>query len=507
MASDDEGELQSLLSAFKAQKSPTKLTPTKVRQPTPRSATSSASTPTRWQFRTVTPLPSPLTAYTPSTDQPELTPPSDQRAATIGQPVELSKEEQAEAIVLSLIQDRATGVDWDTEPHVSNLRSVFHLEHDEAVGILQIWYPCINESRVSRAVERHRQRVQKEEDEGSDVEIVQVRSKVGTSFDSAIVLDSEEEMGEAHHQAGNSFDSAIVISDEEGNGEKTHQDEVAKISIEASEVLLPSRYRTPSPPVLVPVDVNIVAPKTPNNAVDVSQLPTPVTTSRPLVQHSRGYSPPATPTRLPESSLHLTGRPGGKRPHTALEEDAEIELRAAKIPRKGLYAPSLIDGPVLDSSTVLEEEQQFKVLEKAQESYPSPSKTPQKNIASFRDVDRSSPTPQQRTVKATTTKVKRSKFLKADSRTELPNAVLKAQRTDRSDILIPKGSNQLPKDRMVLALLSDHKDRQRFVTNVFGEERRQLWAPELRGILSVETIQRCGRFNRGLEVGDETGGL
>lgn len=271
-------------------------------------------------------------------------------------------------------------------------------------------------------------------------------------------------------------------------------------------MLLPSRCRTPSP-VLVPVDVNIAVPETPNNAVDISQLPTPITTSRPLVQHSRGYSPPATPTRLPELSLHLTGSPGGKRPHTVLEEDVKIELRAAKIPRKGLYAPSLIDGPVLDSPTVLEEEPQFKVLEKAQESYPSPSKTPQKNIASFRDVDRSSPTPRQRTVKATTTKVKRSKFLKADSRIELPNAVLKAQRTDRSDILIPQGSNQLPKDRMVLALLRDQKDKQLFIANVFGEQRRQLWAPELRGILSVETIQRCGRFNRGLEVGDETGGL
>lgn len=508
-----ESELQSLLSVFKAHKSPGKLTDTKKRQQTPRSARSSASVAAYSPAPSFTPLPSPLSVYTPSASQTNTTQLSDTSAASIGQPVQLSKEQQAEAIVLSLIQDRATGVDWNHEPHVSNLRSLFHLEHDEAVQMLGTWYPCIGDKRLSRAIEQYRYKVQKEEDKESDVEIIQVHSKVGTSFDSAIVLDSDEEMGEACLKAGNSFDSAIVINDEEDNGGKV-QDVAAKTrygesslvdmsmllisysySVETAGVLLPAHCPTPSPD-LAPI--TIAAPNTPNISKDISQLPTPATTSRPLVQHSREYSPPDTPTRRPDYSLELTGSPHGKRKYDVLEKDIGIEVRASKSARKELHSPSSLKGPA-SKLQAFSEEQPFQVLEKAQQSYPSPTKTPPTNPPSSRGLDRSSPTRQRRSGEATSTGTRRARLLKVDSRIEIPNVVLKAQREDTSDILAPKGSTRLPRDRMLLALLSEHKDRRRFVANVFGCERKRLMAPELRGVLSMDVVRRSGEIKRGLE--------
>ncbi|TID23579.1 putative double-strand-break repair protein rad21 protein [Venturia nashicola] len=503
MGSDDEDELRSLLTAFGAQKTPSKLTPAKVRQKTPRSAPSSTSAYARSQSLTVTPLPSPLAAYVRSSVRIDTLQLSDQTAATIGEPIQPSKEERAEAIVLALIQDRATGVNWDAPPHISNLGSIFHLDRDEAVEMLGIWYPCIAKSRLSRAVERYRYRLEDEEDEETEMEIAGVASEVGISFDSAIVLESEEEMVEADHKIGNSFDSAIVISDEEENDGKV-QDAAAKESVETSEVLLPALHRTPS---LGSASIDIEPPKTPNNAQDVIELPTPMMTPRPLVQHSREYSPPVTPENQPDYSLYSTGSPRGKKRRTSLEEDFEVEFRAPKIPRKGLYAPSVLQELVPGLPQLPMSKVNFTVSDKNHEHYPSPAKTPVKDRTSFIHVDRTSPSPQQRSVKMTPARVKRSRVLKVDARIEIPNVVLKAQRDDPSEILVPKGSTQLPKDRMVLALLSEHKNTHRFVANVFGAERRLLWASELRGILSVDTIQRCGRYNRGLEVGDEKCGL
>lgn len=519
MDSEEEWELRSLLTSFGAHNTPTKHTPAKARQRTPRSARSSTSAYETSQIQLHSPLPSPLAAYATSSDKTE-TRLSDQLASTVAQPVQLSKEEQADAVVLSLIQDRATGVDWDTQPHVSNLGSVFHLEHDEAIEILQVWYPCINERRLHRAVQRHRHKMEEKENEEMDVKVIDVKSMVGTSFDSAIVLDDEQELKCANDKTGISFDSAIVISYEDETGERI-QDAAANgrygrsssidmrllltynsCSVETAEVLPPPRCRTPSPgPGLS--SVAMFTPRTPTSASNIFQRPTPITLLRPLVQHSREYSQAITPKKRPDHRLYLTGSPGEKRKYTVLENGIEVEPRASKVPRKGVHALPFLKDAAPELPKFPGEEMKSTVLEKTGESYPSPAKTPVQYRTSFLGVDRSSPSPQQRTVKATPTKAKRTKFIKSDARIEIPDFVLKAQREDPSEILLPKGASLLPRDPMVLALLSERNDKKRFIANVFGAERRLLWAPELRGINSVDEVLRCGRYKRGLEMEDE----
>lgn len=387
MDADDESELQSLLLTFRAHREPGKLTPTKGSLRSPQLSRSSASAAAYSPGHSVTPLPSPLSAYAPSAAQSDDRDVSEQIAALISQPIRLSKEEQAEAIVLSLIQDRATGVDWDCEPQVSNLRSLFRLEHEKAVEMLGVWYPCINEKRLSRAVERYRCKMEKEEGDEVGIQVTEVKPKVGTSFDAAIVMDDEQELGAIRYKTDQSFDSAIVIDDDN-------------------------------------------------------------------------------------------------------------ESRTSKF-------PTVFKQPALRFSEDTGEEQPSKAWEKAGKDYPSPSKTPAQHRISFLHVDRTSTTPQQRTVKATQSRAKRAKLIKPDSHIEIPNVVLRAQQNDASGILNPKGSTLLPRDPMVLALLSERKDTFQFLANVFKYQRRQLVAPKIRGIPSVDVIKRSGIIKLGLECEDE----
>lgn len=348
MDDDEKIELQSLLLTFRAHREPGKLTPTKGSQRSPRLSRSSASAAAYSPGHSITPLPSPLSAYAPSAAQSDDPDVSEQTAALIAQPVQLSKEEQAEAIVLSLIQDRATGVDWDCEPHASNLGSLFRLEHEEAVEMLGVWYPCINEKRLSRAVERYRCKAQKEEDEEMKVKITDVRSKIGTSFDSAILLDSGEEMGDAHYKTGQSFDSAIVVDDEdEGNGKIQNLPEEERYgeslpvklsmlltnhfsSVEEVEVTLPARLRIPSPPA---APITFSSPKTPINVPANKQLLTPCTPLTSKLQHSGTYSPPTTPTRRPNHGLYLTGNPSRREVTMFLKTTLKLSQEPRNFPQ------------------------------------------------------------------------------------------------------------------------------------------------------------------------------
>jgi cohesin complex subunit SCC1 len=83
-----------------------------------------------------------------------------------------------------------------------------------------------------------------------------------------------------------------------------------------------------------------------------------------------------------------------------------------------------------------------------------------------------------------------------DGRIEIPSKQWKAQSEDRKEILNPVGSSQLPRDPLLLALLSEQMNRRSFFSNVLEDERSLRWAPEIREILSVDIIKRCGELNR-----------
>ena len=81
---------------------------------------------------------------------------------------------------------------------------------------------------------------------------------------------------------------------------------------------------------------------------------------------------------------------------------------------------------------------------------------------------------------------KKRKALVPDVQTVLKSQQIKDQQTDRSKILKP--ASFLPKDPVLLSLMNMQKNGE-FVSNIMGDGRSRGWAPELRGILSIDVIR------------------
>ncbi|KAL1639023.1 sister chromatid cohesion protein 1 [Diplodia intermedia] len=90
-------------------------------------------------------------------------------------------------------------------------------------------------------------------------------------------------------------------------------------------------------------------------------------------------------------------------------------------------------------------------------------------------------------------RVKRRKILQADADTEFSQSQFKAQMNDHTKIL--KQPEFLPRDPMLLALMNMQKNGG-FVSSILGGGISQGWAPELRGILSLEVVRRSGELKR-----------
>lgn len=95
-------------------------------------------------------------------------------------------------------------------------------------------------------------------------------------------------------------------------------------------------------------------------------------------------------------------------------------------------------------------------------------------------------------------RAKRRKVLQADVNTELANSQIKAQQEDRSKIL--KAPTFLPRDPVLLALMEMQKNGG-FVSNILGNGRSLGWAPELRGVLSLEVVRTAGELKRKRDSG------
>ncbi|KAF2477800.1 uncharacterized protein BDR25DRAFT_250039 [Lindgomyces ingoldianus] len=87
-------------------------------------------------------------------------------------------------------------------------------------------------------------------------------------------------------------------------------------------------------------------------------------------------------------------------------------------------------------------------------------------------------------------KAKRRKVLHADADTEIHSTQIREQQNDRSRILKP--ASFLPRDPMLLALMNMQRSGG-FVSSILGDGRSRGWAPELRGILSLEVVSRAGQ--------------
>ena len=95
-------------------------------------------------------------------------------------------------------------------------------------------------------------------------------------------------------------------------------------------------------------------------------------------------------------------------------------------------------------------------------------------------------------------KAKKRKVIQADSDTMLSSNQIKQQQADRSAILRP--TSFLSRDPVLLNLINMQKNGG-FVSSVMGEGRANGWAPELRGILSIDAVRKSGELKRKRDSG------
>lgn len=97
-------------------------------------------------------------------------------------------------------------------------------------------------------------------------------------------------------------------------------------------------------------------------------------------------------------------------------------------------------------------------------------------------------------------KAKKRKVLQADADTVIPQTQITEQQTDRSAILKPV--SLLSRDPLLLNLITMQRNGG-FVSHILGEGRAKGWAPELRGILSIEVVRKSGELKRKRDSGVE----
>jgi cohesin complex subunit SCC1 len=95
-------------------------------------------------------------------------------------------------------------------------------------------------------------------------------------------------------------------------------------------------------------------------------------------------------------------------------------------------------------------------------------------------------------------RVRRQKTLQADNETEISSAQIKEQQQNREKILRPQSF--LPRDPEIIALMEMQKNGG-FVSNIMGGGRSLGWAPELRGMLSLDAVRKTGELKRKRDSG------
>lgn len=84
-------------------------------------------------------------------------------------------------------------------------------------------------------------------------------------------------------------------------------------------------------------------------------------------------------------------------------------------------------------------------------------------------------------------RAKRRRLIHQDTQTQLSSTEIRAQQNNRDNILKP--ASFLPRDPLLMTLMNMQKSGG-FVSSILGDGRSQGWAPELRGILSLEVVSR-----------------
>ena len=95
-------------------------------------------------------------------------------------------------------------------------------------------------------------------------------------------------------------------------------------------------------------------------------------------------------------------------------------------------------------------------------------------------------------------RARKRKVIQPDTDTVLHSGQIKEQQEDRSKILKP--ASFLPRDPMMLTLMAMQRNGG-FVSSILGDGRAKGWAPELKGVLSLEVIRKSGELKRKRDSG------
>ena len=95
-------------------------------------------------------------------------------------------------------------------------------------------------------------------------------------------------------------------------------------------------------------------------------------------------------------------------------------------------------------------------------------------------------------------KAKKRKVIQADTDTTIPTNQIKQQQADRSSILKP--ISVLARDPLLLTLMQMQRNGG-FVSDILGDGRAKGWAPELRGIFSIDAVRQAGEHKRKRDSG------
>ncbi|TQS37163.1 hypothetical protein Golomagni_02371 [Golovinomyces magnicellulatus] len=96
----------------------------------------------------------------------------------------------------------------------------------------------------------------------------------------------------------------------------------------------------------------------------------------------------------------------------------------------------------------------------------------------------------ERIIRKPAQRARRNRHLQPDPTIELSSAQIKCQQINRDNILRPRSF--LPRDQGLLALIQMQKGGE-FVSYVIRDGRSGIWAPELRGILSLDAVRNPKR--------------
>ncbi|KAL9042991.1 MAG: hypothetical protein Q9180_000191 [Flavoplaca navasiana] len=149
--------------------------------------------------------------------------------------------------------------------------------------------------------------------------------------------------------------------------------------------------------------------------------------------------------------------------------------------------------PIEDTTAPLDDDAMHQSLRDSQSPLSSVRSSVERTFDAFHlDEAHPEPTVQQ------TQKSKKRKILEEDHNTTMSHTQIKEQQADRSAILKPASS--LSRDPLLLTLTRMQQNGD-FVSNIMGDGRAKGWAPELRGILSVEAVRSSGQLKRKRDSG------